>query len=172
MAIEGEVMTIHQKIADAHKQHREDFGMGGERKMKVFDAPKISDIEQIQQLLQYILDKMHSMDLYMRNNMQAKHHREFQSDAQRAEKNAEAMGLANIKQLNEIAEKEIAKHVNDSKETNSGTGTDPKQVSGSGSIANRQGDFRAGTSLNPKDGKEGDNLFGEKKIDGKPKSEL
>lgn len=150
MAIEGEVMTIHQKIAEAHKQHKEDFGMGGERQMKVFDAPKISDIDQIKQLLQYIIDKMHSMDLYMRNNMQAKHHRQYESDAQRAEKNAEAMGLANIKQLNEIAHKEIAKHVDDSKETNSGTGEDRKQVSGSGSSPNRQGDFRAGNSSHPK----------------------
>lgn len=165
MAIEGEVMTIHQKIAEAHKQHKETFGVGGERQMKVFDAPKIGDIEQIKQLLQYIVDKMHSMDLYMRNNMQAKHHREFQSDAQRAEKNAEAMGLANIKQLNEIAEKEIAKHVNDSQETNSRVGEDRKQVSGSGSGAPRQGDFRAGNSSAPKVEPKNSDSSGKEKID-------
>ena len=165
MAIEGEVMTIHQKIAEAHKQHKEDFRMGGERQMKVFDAPKISDIDQIKQLLQYIIDKMHSMDLYMRGNIQAKYHKEFQGDAQRAEKNAEAMGLANIKQLNEIAEKEIAKHVDDSKKTDSGTGEDRKQVSGSGSGINRQGDFRAGNSSHPKVEPKNNDSSGKEKID-------
>jgi hypothetical protein len=167
MAIEGEVMTIHQKIAEAHKQHKEDFGMGGERQMKVFDAPKISEMQQCLQMLQYLLDKVHSMDKWMRLNLEPRTVRQYESDAQRAERNAEAMGLANIKQLNEIAQKEIAKNVNDSKEANRTTGTDTKQVSGSGSGINRQGDFRAGNSGNPEVGQKSNDNIGKEKVNDK-----
>ena len=111
MAIEGEVMTIHQKIAAAHQENCGKFGMGAsEKQMKVFDAPKISDIEEIKQVLQYILDKLHGMDLYMRGNIQAKTIRQHEGQAQHdPDKQAEKMGLASVKQLNEIAAKELDK---------------------------------------------------------------
>jgi hypothetical protein len=151
MAIEGEVMTIHQKIQEAHNKNREDFGMGGERQMKVFDAPKIGDIEEIKQMLQYLLDKMHSMDLFMRNNMQSKYHREHQGQAERVKdpnEVAKALGLASVAQCNDMVKKELEKHGNDSKEVNSGAGKDTEQTPRSGSGFNRQGDFRAGNSRN------------------------
>jgi len=66
MALEGEVMTIHQKIAEAHKKHSDDYLGTNSKQMKTYDAPKMSDIEQIKQMLQYILDKLHGMDTFLR----------------------------------------------------------------------------------------------------------
>jgi hypothetical protein len=155
MSIEGEIMTIHQKIQEAHNKNREDFGMGGERKIKVFDAPKISDIEEIKQVLQYILDKLHGMDKFMRTNMQSKHHREHQGQAQKVQDIDEAakdLGLSSIAQLNETLNntlKRVLANGNDSQETNSGTGKDTKQIAGGGSCPIRQSDFRAGNTGNP-----------------------
>lgn len=66
MALEGEVMTIHQKIAEAHKKHSDEYLGTNSKQMKTYDAPKVSDIEQIKQMLQYILDKLHGMDTFLR----------------------------------------------------------------------------------------------------------
>lgn len=68
MAIEGEIMTIHQKIAEAHAKHSDDYFGTNSHKMRVFDAPKISDIDEIKQVLQYILDKLHGMEQFLRMN--------------------------------------------------------------------------------------------------------
>lgn len=66
MAIEGEVMTIHQKIAEAHKKHSDDYLGINHKQMRTIDAPKVADIDQIKQMLQYILDKLHGMDTFLR----------------------------------------------------------------------------------------------------------
>ena len=166
-------MTIHQKIADAHRKNKSEYGMGNDKPMRSFDAPRISDIEEIKQVLQYILDKLHGMDAFMRGNMQAKHYREHHGEAtkvQDPDERAAALGLPSINKLNDTITKELEKHANDSKETNSRAGEAPKQVPGSGSCANRQGDFRAGNTGNPTvEQKDSDNL-GAKKIDDTPKA--
>ncbi len=112
MAIDGEILTIHEKIAQAHKDNLDNFGMGEkQKKIKIFDAPKVSDIEEIKQVLNYILDKLHSMDQYIRGHGLPK---------QKIHE-GEMMGksikdiLPTVKQLNNLVDKELTRPIIDAK---------------------------------------------------------
>jgi hypothetical protein len=164
MTIEGEVMTIHQKIAQAHKRHLNENGLSKERPIKEMIAPALPDNVQIMQMLQYILDKLHTMDQYIRQDMQHKKHRTFESEAERAERVAKEMGLASPQQCMDALKKELDKYANDSQETDSGTREDTQQIAGGGSCPSRQGDFRAGDSSHTEMEHKGNDRIGTEKV--------
>lgn len=156
MAIDGEVMTIHQKIAEAHKRNKGQYGMGDDRPMRSFDAPKVSDIEEIKQVLQYILDKLHNMDKWMRSNLEPRYQKQYDAQAEEI-KQQKAL-------LEKVTELEEKMNGDDSKKADSGVAKDSKPIAGSGSCATRQGDFRAGNTGNPAVEQKDSNNTGTKKV--------
>lgn len=164
MAIDGEVMTIHQKIAQAHKRMVCENGLGSDKPLVEHIAPAIPDNVQIMQILQYILDKMHSIDQYVRQEMTHRKHRTYESEAERADRTAKELGLASVQQCNDAIRKELEKHGANSEEAYRRAEEDRKSITGSGDIACRQGDFRAGDRSDSTTEQKGVDLSEEKKI--------
>jgi len=64
--IEGEYVSIHDKIRDAHQLTIDSMTGGKTRKLRELTLPEVNDIEQIKKTLEYILERLTALDRYVR----------------------------------------------------------------------------------------------------------
>lgn len=63
---EVKVMTIHERIQAEHTKNVKEFFGDKRPGMKELETPQMNDIDQIKMVLQAIMDKVSSIDLYIR----------------------------------------------------------------------------------------------------------